>query len=111
MMNNYSLEAVDFYISHTNERKKPFTIYYESPETFLTLLKGNCVEILNEAQSMEQESYQKQDRARLRIYRATLLYEMGNRESAERSLQEAISIWPHPNNNAYKLLKYYKSSN
>lgn len=45
---------VEFYISeesasYGNNGKKPFTIYYDNTEYSLRLLKGDCVEILNQA--------------------------------------------------------------
>ena len=50
----YSLpeNPIEFYISEeiaTYGKKKPFTIYYDNPEHSIRLLKGDCVEILNQA--------------------------------------------------------------
>jgi site-specific DNA-methyltransferase (adenine-specific) len=50
----YSLpeNPVEFYISEetaTYGNKKPFTIYYDDPEHSVRLLKGNCIDILNQA--------------------------------------------------------------
>jgi site-specific DNA-methyltransferase (adenine-specific) len=45
---------IEFYISekaasYGDDEKKPFTIYYDDPEHSIRLLKGDCIEILNEA--------------------------------------------------------------
>lgn len=43
---------IEFYVSEettTYGNKKPFTIYYDNPEHFVRLLKGDCIEILNQA--------------------------------------------------------------
>ncbi|MDI6727705.1 MAG: site-specific DNA-methyltransferase [Thermodesulfovibrionales bacterium] len=46
---------IEFYISEEtasygdNGKKKPFTVYYDNPEHSVRLLKGNCIEILNQA--------------------------------------------------------------
>jgi site-specific DNA-methyltransferase (adenine-specific) len=43
---------LNFYISEetaTYGKKKPFTIYYDNPEHSVRLLKGDCIEILNQA--------------------------------------------------------------
>jgi len=52
----YSLHKnpVEFYISEAtasygNKGKKPFTVYYDNPEHSVRLLKGDCIEILNQA--------------------------------------------------------------
>jgi len=50
---NYSASPVEFYISeetasYGNNGKKPFSVYHDDPEHFLRLLKGNCVDILNQ---------------------------------------------------------------
>ncbi len=52
----YSLQKhpVEFYISeetasYGNNGKKPFTVYYDNPEPSARLLKGDCIEILNQA--------------------------------------------------------------
>lgn len=50
----YSLpdNPVEFYVSEetaTYGKKKPFTIFYDNPEHSVRLLKGDCVEILNQA--------------------------------------------------------------
>src|SRR3972149_4471196 len=51
----YSLHKnpVEFYISEAtasygNKGKKPFTVYYDNPEHSVRLLKGDCIEILNQ---------------------------------------------------------------
>jgi len=49
----YSLpdNPIEFYISEetaTYVNKKPFAIYYDNPEHSVRLLKGNCIEILNQ---------------------------------------------------------------
>jgi site-specific DNA-methyltransferase (adenine-specific) len=46
--------ALEFYISeetasYGNNGKKPFSVFYDNPEHSLRLLKGNCIEILNQA--------------------------------------------------------------
>ncbi len=52
---NYSTSPMDFYISEEtasygdNGKKKPFTVYYDNPEHSVRLLKGNCIEILDQA--------------------------------------------------------------
>lgn len=54
---NYSLSEnpIEFYISeetasyNDNGKKKRFTVYYDNPEHSVRLLKGNCIEILNQA--------------------------------------------------------------
>jgi len=51
---NYILpeDSIDFYISEETANygnKKPFVIYYNNPEHSVRLLKGNCIEILNQA--------------------------------------------------------------
>ncbi len=42
---------INFYISEETPTygKKPFTIYYDKPEHSIKLLKGDCIEILNQA--------------------------------------------------------------
>src|SRR3990167_9101343 len=50
----YSLpeNPIEFYVSEetaTYGKKKPFTIYYDNPEHSIRLLKGDCIEILNQA--------------------------------------------------------------
>lgn len=50
----YSLpkNPIEFYISEktfTYDKKKPFTIYYDDPDHSVRLLKGDCIEILNQA--------------------------------------------------------------
>jgi site-specific DNA-methyltransferase (adenine-specific) len=43
---------VEFYVSEktsTYGRKKPFSVYYDNPEHDLRLLKGDCIETLNQA--------------------------------------------------------------
>lgn len=63
------------------------------------------LKLLDEAQQMEEDTHKKRDRARLRIYRGGLLYELGNNELALQNFQEAITIWPHPDNEATNILK------
>ena len=50
---SFSDNPLEFYISEetaTNYRnKKPFSVYYDNPEHSIRLLKGDCVEILNQA--------------------------------------------------------------
>lgn len=46
--------SIDFYISeettsYGNNGKKPFSIYYNNPEHSIRLLKGNCIDILDQA--------------------------------------------------------------
>ena len=50
----YSLpeNPIEFYISEEAakyENKKPYAIYYDNPEQSVKLLKGDCIEILNQA--------------------------------------------------------------
>lgn len=43
---------LEFYISEETTsygRKKPFSVYYDAPEHSIRLLKGDCIEILNQA--------------------------------------------------------------
>ena len=43
---------IEFYISEetfTYEKERPFTIYYDDPPHSVRLLKGDCIEILNQA--------------------------------------------------------------
>ena len=43
---------VEFYVSENTVdygNKKPFTVYYDNPEHSVRLLKGDCIEILNQA--------------------------------------------------------------
>lgn len=43
---------IEFYISEetaTYGKEKPFTVYYDNPEHSVKLLKGDCIEILNQA--------------------------------------------------------------
>lgn len=45
-------DTLSFYISEETpeyEKKRPFAVYYDNPEHSVRLLKGNCVEILNQA--------------------------------------------------------------
>lgn len=47
-----SESPLDFYISEqttTYGKKRPFTIYYDDPEHSVRLLKGDSIEILNQA--------------------------------------------------------------
>jgi site-specific DNA-methyltransferase (adenine-specific) len=51
---DYSLtdDSIEFYISEETAsygNKHPFVIYYNNPEHSVRLLKGNCIEILNQA--------------------------------------------------------------
>jgi len=49
---SYPENPIEFYISEetaTYGKKKPFTIFYDNPEHSIRLLKGDCVEILNQA--------------------------------------------------------------
>ena len=49
---SYPENPIEFYISEetaTYGKKKLFTIYYDNPEHSIRLLKGDCVEILNQA--------------------------------------------------------------
>lgn len=46
--------VMEFYVSeetasYRNNGKKPFTIFYDNPEHSVRLLKGDCIEILNQA--------------------------------------------------------------
>lgn len=50
----YTLSAnpLEFYISEETTsygKKKPFSVYYDDPEHSIRLLKGDCIEILNQA--------------------------------------------------------------
>lgn len=50
----YSISAdpIEFYVveeAANCEYRKPFTIYYDNPEHSVRLLKGDCIEILNQA--------------------------------------------------------------
>lgn len=50
----HAANSVEFYISeetasYGNNGKKPFSIYYDNQEHSIRLLKGNCIEILNQA--------------------------------------------------------------
>ncbi len=43
---------VEFYVSEETAsygKKRPFTVYYDNPEDSIRLLKGDCIEILNQA--------------------------------------------------------------
>jgi len=49
---NRTENSIEFYIaekSATYRHKKPFTIYYDNAKHSIKLLKGNCIEILNQA--------------------------------------------------------------
>ena len=49
---SYPKTRIEFYISEetaTYSKKKAFTIYYDNPEHSVRLLKGDCIEILNQA--------------------------------------------------------------
>ena len=46
--------VIEFYVSeetasYGNNGKKPFTIFYDNPDHSIRLLKGDCIEILNQA--------------------------------------------------------------
>src|SRR4030067_2053313 len=48
----FSENPIEFYISEATAsygNKKPFSIYYDNPDHSIRLLKGDCVEILNQA--------------------------------------------------------------
>src|SRR4030042_1460334 len=50
----HATNPIEFYISeetasYGNNGKKPFSIYYDNHEHSIRLLKGNCIEILNQA--------------------------------------------------------------
>ncbi|MEW6739099.1 MAG: site-specific DNA-methyltransferase [Nitrospirota bacterium] len=51
----YTESPIEFYISEEtvtygdNGKKKPFSIYYDNPAHSVRLLKGDCIEILNQA--------------------------------------------------------------
>lgn len=50
--NSIERKSLAFYISEktaTYGEKKPFVIYYDNPERSLRLLKGDCIEVLNQA--------------------------------------------------------------
>ncbi len=50
----YSQKPIEFYISEetaTYGKKKPFSIYYDNPQHSLRLLKGDCIEVLNQARA------------------------------------------------------------
>ncbi|MCX5895410.1 MAG: hypothetical protein NTZ51_06235, partial [Proteobacteria bacterium] len=54
MSYNLPENTIEFYISeeaasYGNSGKQFFTVYYDNPEHSIRLLKGNCVEILNQA--------------------------------------------------------------
>jgi site-specific DNA-methyltransferase (adenine-specific) len=45
-------DQLEFYVSEETAsygKKKPFTVYYDNPEHSIRLLKGDCIEILNQA--------------------------------------------------------------
>lgn len=49
---SFSVNPLEFYISEETANyvnKKPFSVYYDNPEHSIRLLKGDCVEILNQA--------------------------------------------------------------
>ena len=44
----------DFYVSEEKvsyEKRRPFSVYYDDPEHFVRLLKGDCIEVLNKART------------------------------------------------------------
>ncbi len=48
----FSENPLEFYISEETAsygRKKPFSVYYDAPKHSIRLLKGDCIEILNQA--------------------------------------------------------------
>lgn len=48
----YQENPIEFYVSEetaTYGKKKTFTTYYKNEEPYIRLLKGDCVEILNQA--------------------------------------------------------------
>lgn len=48
----FTEEPLNFYISEATaeyEKKRPFSIYYDNPEHSVRLLKGDCIETLNQA--------------------------------------------------------------
>jgi hypothetical protein len=50
--NSIEIDSLSFYISEkttTYGEKKPFVIYYDNPEHSLRILKGDCIEVLNQA--------------------------------------------------------------
>lgn len=50
----YSQKPIEFYISEetaTYGKKRPFSIYYDNPQHSLRLLKGDCIETLNQARA------------------------------------------------------------
>jgi site-specific DNA-methyltransferase (adenine-specific) len=50
---NLPENPIEFYISEETsayEKERPFTIYYDDPAHSVKLLKGDCIEILNQAQ-------------------------------------------------------------
>ena len=49
---NFPQNSITFCVSEETASygsKKPFTIYYDNPEHSVRLLKGDCIEILNQA--------------------------------------------------------------
>lgn len=47
-----SESPIEFYISEATAeygKKRPFSVYYDNPEHFVRLLKGDCIEILKQA--------------------------------------------------------------
>jgi len=50
---SYSLSEnpIEFYISEATATygRKPFTVFYDNPEHSIRLLKGDCIEILEQA--------------------------------------------------------------
>ncbi|MDP3297656.1 MAG: site-specific DNA-methyltransferase [Thermodesulfovibrionia bacterium] len=52
LIHSYKVNPIEFYISEETAiygKKKLFTRYYDNPEHSVRLLKGDCVEILNQA--------------------------------------------------------------
>ena len=49
---NLHENPIEFYVSEeaiAYEREKPFIVYYDEPKHSIRLLKGDCIEILNQA--------------------------------------------------------------
>ena len=49
---NLPEDTLEFYVSDDTAsygKKKPFTVYYDDPKHSIRLLKGDCIDILNQA--------------------------------------------------------------
>ncbi|HLE08330.1 MAG TPA: hypothetical protein VI914_01705, partial [Thermodesulfobacteriota bacterium] len=49
---NLPKDTLEFYVSEETPsygKKKPFTVYYDDPKHSVKLLKGDCIDILNQA--------------------------------------------------------------